>query len=463
MNSISKNSINEKQIMTSITSFCKEYCVGKALKSANAYKNKGIPVLQIFLYLLQLVYTKKSMYMNLLIGTQQGGFAKDVVYRFLNSPYINWSKFLITIAINVISNKVSPLTSKERINVLILDDTLYSRVRSKCVELLANVHDHSNLGKKFKRGFRQLTLTWSDGCTLIPLLFRHLSSEKEKNRYNGINPKIDKRSCGYKARLQALATAPSVMIEMLKQIVRLGVPAKHILFDCWFAFPATIIAITKLKLDVIARVRKSPKIKYLYNGEKKTVNQIYSSLKKRRGRSKYLLSVIVKLYNTESDLVDARIVYVRDRNNKKNWIAIISTDLNLTEDEIIQLYGRRWDIEVFFKICKSYLNLGKEFKGLSYDTITAHTAVVLVRYMILALEKRQLEDPRSLGEIFFLGYDEVADIQFSEALELILSLLREVLVEALFLTTEQICQLIEAFINKLPKHFKDKMNTSLAS
>jgi len=111
--------------------------------------------------------------MNLLIGTQQVGFAKDVVYnRFLNSPspYINWSKFIIIVAINVISNKVSPLTSKERINVLILDDTLYSRTRSKCVELLANVHDHSNMGKKFKRGFRQLTLAWSDGCTLITSL-----------------------------------------------------------------------------------------------------------------------------------------------------------------------------------------------------------------------------------------------------------------------------------------------------
>jgi len=60
MYSIPKNSVNEKQIMTSIKSFCKENSVGKALKSANAYKNKGIPVLQIFLYLLQLVYTKKA-------------------------------------------------------------------------------------------------------------------------------------------------------------------------------------------------------------------------------------------------------------------------------------------------------------------------------------------------------------------------------------------------------------------
>ena len=89
--------------------------------------------------------------------------------------------------------------------------------------------------------------------------------------------------------------------------------------------------------------------------------------------------------------------------------------------------------------------------------MTAHTAVVLTRYMILALEKRQKEDPRSLGELFFLCYDEVADIQFTEALGLILSLIRNVLEECLFLTNEQINQLIDTFIAKLPEHFRGKM------
>ena len=137
--------------------------------------------------------------------------------------------------------------------------------------------------------------------------------------------------------------------------------------------------------------------------------------------------------------------------------------MNLTEEEIIQLYAKRWDIEVFFKVCKSYLKLGKEFLGLSYDTITAHTAVVLTRYMILALEKRQNEDPRALGELFFHCYDEIAEIQFADAFELILSLLRNVFEESLFLTNEQIGLLIEAFIMKLPEHFKEKMGRKKAS
>ena len=144
-----------------------------------------------------------------------------------------------------------------------------------------------------------------------------------------------------------------------------GLMAQHslyVLFDYWFSYPATIIEIVRLKLNVVGRLKKSTRIKYFVNGEKKTVGQIYSSFKKRRGKSKYLLSVAVKLYNPENEIIDARIVFVRNRNNKKDWIALISTDMNLTEEEITQLYAIRWDIEVFFKYANLISSLVQNFR-----------------------------------------------------------------------------------------------------
>lgn len=38
-------------------------------------------------------------------------------------------------------------------------------------------------------------------------------------------------------------------------------------------------------------------------------------------------------------------------NNRKNWLAIICTDISLNEKDVIRIYGHRWDIEVFFKTC----------------------------------------------------------------------------------------------------------------
>jgi hypothetical protein len=73
MNILSNNTKEEKTLK-SIYCFMKEYSVGKHLKKVNSYKNKGIPVMSIFIYLIQLVFTKKSMYMNILNGTHNGGF-----------------------------------------------------------------------------------------------------------------------------------------------------------------------------------------------------------------------------------------------------------------------------------------------------------------------------------------------------------------------------------------------------
>ncbi|MCT3477376.1 transposase, partial [Lactobacillus delbrueckii subsp. lactis] len=70
-------------------------------------------------------------------------------------------------------------------------------------------------------------------------------------------------------------------------------------------------------------------------------------------------------------------------------------------NEIIRIYGKRWDIEVFFKTCKSFLKLGTEYHGLSYDALTAHTAFVFLRYMFMSVEKRDDEDDRTIiGELF---------------------------------------------------------------
>jgi hypothetical protein len=56
----------EKQIEDSTEGFFSRNEVSKILNSQGAYKvkSKGIPVMQIMLYLVNLVFTKKSMYMN---------------------------------------------------------------------------------------------------------------------------------------------------------------------------------------------------------------------------------------------------------------------------------------------------------------------------------------------------------------------------------------------------------------
>lgn len=88
----------------------------------------------------------------------------------------------------------------------------------------------------------------------------------------------------------------------------------------------------------------------------------------------------------KEEKIPARIVCVRNKKNKKDWISFICTNMELSPEEIIRIYGKRWQIEVFFKTCKSYLNLIGECNSLSYDALTAHVAIVFARYLMIALE-----------------------------------------------------------------------------
>lgn len=83
-------------------------------------------------------------------------------------------------------------------------------------------------------------------------------------------------------------------------------------------------------------------------------------------------------------LTDVKLVFIRNRFNSKSYIVLVSTDLSLTEDEIIKLYSRRWNIETMFKVCKSILKLEKGTQSTSYDGITAHVTLTFMRYFIIS-------------------------------------------------------------------------------
>lgn len=145
------------------------------------------------------------------------------------------------------------------------------------------------------------------------------------------------------------------MLVLLDTALSAGLNADYVLFDSWFSNPAQIIDIHSKGMVVIAMIKKSSQIKYSYRGEQLNIKEIYSRNKKRRGRSKYLLSVDVMVGKENS--IPAKIVCVRNKANRKDWLAFICTDTTLSEEEIIRIYGKRWQIEVLFKACKSILNL----------------------------------------------------------------------------------------------------------
>jgi hypothetical protein len=440
-----------QELFNAISCFFHTFAIGKLLRKCNAQKEKGVPVLDIFKYKLCNVFSDRSMYMQQKTGSFRESFSKNTFYRFLNDPKINWLRFT-TLLSKRVADTVEPLTDADRVNAFIVDDSLFERTSCKKTELGSRVFDHVSM--KYRKGYRLMTLGWTDGNTFLPVSSSLLASSKASNLI-GPAACYDGRSLAAKRRNLAQMKGTDVMIELLKSAQAAGHQADYVLFDTWFSSPAQIIALKKLGLDSIAMIKKSPRVYYEYEGELLSIKKIFGICKKRRGRSKYLLSIKVMVGKDQN--IPAKIVCVRNKKNKKDWIAFLCTNPDLSEEEIIRIYGKRWQIEVFFKTCKSYLQLVTECHSLSYDALTAHVAIVFTRYLMIAMEQRRNEDNRTLGEIFFFFTDELADITFGESFQIILTAMIDSVCAIFQPTEEQLSMFIEMFVGKLPDYIRNSL------
>lgn len=245
---------------------------------------------------------------------------------------------------------------------------------------------------------------------------------------------------------------------LLDQAKSYGVKASYVLFDSWFTFPKTVISILDKGFHTIAMVKAMPKVYYNYNGKLLNLQALYSMVKKKCGKAKILSSAIVGIgKDNKGNEINAKIVFVRDRNRSRNWLALITANIELSDEDVIRIYGKRWDIEVFFKMTKSFLKLAKEFQGRSYDSMIAHTSIVFTRYIMLSLENRKSKDARTIGGLFYHCCDELQDIQFCEVMQLIIDTLKKILTEELFLSKDIISSIIDSFIEALPCYIKEKL------
>lgn len=88
-----------------------------------------------------------------------------------------------------------------------------------------------------------------------------------------------------------------------------------------------------------------------------------------------------------------------------------------------------------------------------YDAMTAHAAIVFTRYMLLSLENRESNDTRSMGELFLYFSDEMSDITWIQAFQMLL-------VNQIDISDEKIDELVDAFMDAIPALLKSKLQAA---
>lgn len=237
--------------------------------------NEKRTAFEIFQFLLLMAFQGCNLYRYLGSKKQDIACSKSTYHRFLGNEHYNWKRFLTQLAAKV-TVFFDTLTKRSRFKALVLDDSVIGKGRSKAVELLAFVFDHV-IGKSV-RGFNLLTLGWTDGFSFIPVAFNMLSSTKQEKRFTEINPKIDRRTNGYRARVSATMHKPDAAIAMIREALAAGVPAQYILMDTWFTNEPFIKRILGCGLDVIGMLKNNRQM-YHFNGGFTTLTALRRTLR----------------------------------------------------------------------------------------------------------------------------------------------------------------------------------------
>lgn len=310
------------------------------------------------------------------------------------------------------------------------------------MELLSYVFNHV-IGKTVK-GFNLLTLGWTDGYSFIPVGFNMMASAKESKRIAPANTAIDKRSNGGKARKNAVLQKPEAAIQLIRNALSAGIKAGCVLMDTWFTNEPFIANILAEGLDVIGML-KDNKQRYIYKGKKYNLKQL-GKLVSFHKPGDILFSIQVR---TGKQNIPVKLVFVRNRNKRSEYIVLLSTDCTLSSEEIVRTYGNRWSIELFFRASKSLLDLGSEFQGLSYDMTVSSTAIVFTRYILLEWLRRKKNDDKTICELFYVCCDDIQDMELTTALRRLLELLANGLENRMIsITSEVKSQLINWFVSQ---------------
>ena len=421
MNNIQQSSSNSKTFL-SFSSVLSKDClnIAKLLSLSGFRKRSGADVLTIFTVFIKSIFSgANSLHDRYSINdVESPNCSYYALMRFISNSKHNWSLLLLLVAKTAISI-ISSLNNKGHINTLCVDDTVIERPRGKKIEGLSRTFNHV-IGKTVK-AFNNLLITWSDGFTTIPVSSQMVSSRNDKCIIREHNKKIDHRLAGAKRRENSKTRKPDLVVKLLRGILNCGIKASHILMDTWFYSDKLVAELKELGLESICMIKSN--LKFAYTGEALAHTKTQKQLLKVSFKSSpltessdILSSVLVQTKSGQ----EVKLVFVRNRNNRKEFITLLSTDTTLSAQTIVELYSRRWSIECCFKTCKQFLGLDSECFAHDFDTITSLNSIAYMRFMVMELLRRNAEDERSHGQLFRDLCDEVRTIPFIEAIELLM-------------------------------------------
>jgi len=365
------------------------------LNKSNFTKKEGVAVHMVVLHFVYMLVMNKKI--STFMKQSNDSLKKDVYYRLLANSSYNW-RSLLTLSVSKILSKLHKIQDAKAIKVLILDDTVEDKVgknvEGSCDSLW------SNKEKRKIRGINVVSLNYSDGFSNFMLDFTIAMNKYARVAIEDFANKIDKRSHAHKRRLETMKGKSQIAIDMVKRAVNSGIYTDYLLVDSWYSKPVFIKEMNELGLKVISRIANNNKI-WNFIGKEKTLEAVYNKYKKLKTEKSGMYGKKIKFtyFSVRVEHKNAGMLKIVFIKTKEKLIPIVSTDLEITDEEIIETYKRRWDIEQGYKELRQHFGFGQEENRI-YEALVARITLSFFTYNIVSYINRIANEPQTIGGLF---------------------------------------------------------------
>ena len=256
-------------------------------KPNNTYKNTDKLLLMLLFPMFKVKsgydYKTSALYTIMLCG-------KDVFYRLLNNPTINWRKLHYVISKKLIKQCASKTEPTDTPRCLIIDDTDLPKT-GRCIELIGKIYSH--VSHRSILALKGLFMAYHDGKSLFALDFSlHGEQGKNKKKPYGISPSQSKKryskqrakeSFGKQRTQEYTVSKIKQMIVMIRTALAQGIRFDYLLVDSWFTCFELINFITtrRIKCHLLGMI-KMGNTKYVYQGKTLSARQLVDTLRRSK-------------------------------------------------------------------------------------------------------------------------------------------------------------------------------------
>ena len=366
------------------------------LKSANFVKKReGVSTYLVVLHFVYMLVMNKKM--STFIDQSNDSLKKDTYYRLLQNSSYNWRKLLSLTTLKILK-QLSKVQDSKFVKVLILDDT----VEGKTGKYVEGSRDAlwSNKEKRTIRGINVVSLNYSDGYSNFMLDFAIAMGNYARVKMEEFTQEVDVRTTAYKRRLEIMDGKSQIAIDMVTRALKSGISADYLLVDRWYSKPIFIKEMNALGIKVISRIANNNKI-WNFTAKEKSLTAVYEKFKhlKTEKAGTHGKKIKFKYFSVTVEHKNAgkiKIVFIK---TKDKLIPIASTDLELSDEEIINIYKRRWDIEQGYKELREHFGFGKEENRI-YEALIARITLSFFAYNIVSYINRMNHEPKTMGGLF---------------------------------------------------------------